>query len=237
MIDVHRGSLIMHTLVLFDIDGTLTRGGPAKVAFHTAMLETFGTAGAIESHDFSGKTDPQIVRELLTEAGLDDAAVDEGLLGLWDRYIQELEARIVDNPMLLLPGVAGLIDALAADPDVALGLVTGNIVRGARVKLGSVGLAERFAVGGYGSDDEGREHLPAIAMERAFEAWGIRFPPESTVIVGDTPRDVECGKHEGTRTVAVATGRIPRERLETTEADAIFDDFSDVGAVIEALLA
>ena len=226
----------MHTLILFDIDGTLTRGGPAKVAFHTAMLETFGTAGAIESHDFSGKTDPQIVRELLRDAGLEDAAVDAGLAGLWDRYIGELEARIRDNPMRLLPGVADLIEALDAEPDVALGLVTGNIIRGARVKLGSVGLAGFFAIGGYGSDHEIREHLPAIALERAFETWGVRFPAASTVIVGDTPRDVECGKHEGTRTVAVATGRIPRERLETTGADAIFDDFSDVASVIQALL-
>ena len=226
----------MHTLVLFDIDGTLVRGGPAKVAFETAMLETYGTAGAVDSFDFSGKTDPQIARELLTDAGLEDAAVDAGLAGLWDRYISELEAHITDNPMTLLPGVAGLIEALDAEPGVALGLVTGNIIRGARVKLGSVGLAGCFTVGGYGSDHEIRERLPAIALERAFEAWGVRFPAESAVIVGDTPRDVECGKHQGTRTVAVATGRIPRERLETTGADAIFDDFSDVASVMEALL-
>ena len=226
----------MHKLVLFDIDGTLVRGGPAKVAFETAMLETYGTAGAVESFDFSGKTDPQIARELLTDAGLEDAAVDAGLAGLWDRYIGELEARITDNPMKLLPGVAGLIEALDAEPGVALGLVTGNIIRGARVKLASVGLAGCFTVGGYGSDHEIRERLPAIALERAFEAWGVRFPAESAVIVGDTPRDVECGKHQGTRTVAVATGRIPRERLETTGADAVLDDFSDVTSVMEALL-
>ena len=161
------------------------------------MLETFGTAGAIESHDFSGKTDPQIVRELLTDAGLEDAAVDAGLAGLWDRYIGELEARIRDNPMRLLPGVADLIEALDAEPDVALGLVTGNIIRGARVKLGSVGLAGFFAIGGYGSDHEIRERLPAIALERAFETWGVRFPAASTVVVGDTHRDVEMRKARG----------------------------------------
>ena len=226
----------MHTLILFDIDGTLVRGTAAKFAFETAMLETYGTAGAVDSYDFSGKTDPQIARELLSAAGLEDAVVEAGFAGLWDRYIGELESRIISNPMRLLPGVQSLIEALDAEPDVALGLVTGNIVRGARAKLGSVELAEYFEVGGYGSDHEVREHLPAIALERAFEAWGVRFPPESAVIVGDTPRDVECGKHEGTRTVAVATGRIPRERLETTGADAVFDDFSDVRSVIEVLL-
>ena len=227
----------MQRLILFDIDGTLVRGGPAKVAFNMAMLETFGTAGPVDSYDFSGKTDPQIARELLSEAGLEDAVVDAGLAELWDRYIEELEARIGDNPMRLLPGVAHLIEALASEPGVALGLVTGNIIRGARLKLGSVGLAECFEVGGYGSDHEVREHLPAIALERAFEAWGVTFPPESTVIVGDTPRDVECGKYAGTRTVAVATGRPRRELLEATGADAVFDDFSDVASVIEVLLA
>jgi phosphoglycolate phosphatase-like HAD superfamily hydrolase len=226
----------MQTLILFDIDGTLVHGGPAKVAFHTAMLETFGTAGAIESHDFSGKTDPQIVRELLTDAGMEDGVVDAGLPALWDRYIGELEARIRDNPMTLLSGVVVLLDALDAEPDVAVGLVTGNIVRGARVKLGSVGLAEHFEVGGYGSDHEIREHLPAFALDRAFEAWGVRFPAGSAVVVGDTPRDVECGKHEGTRTVAVATGRIPRDRLETTGADAVLDDLADLGVAMDALI-
>jgi len=226
----------MHTLILFDIDGTLVRGTAAKIAFETAMVETYGTAGAVDSYDFSGKTDPQIARELLSAAGLEDAAVEAGLAGLWDRYVGELESRIIENPMKLLPGVADLIAALDAEPDVALGLVTGNIIQGARVKLGSVGLAECFEVGGYGSDHAVRDHLPAIALERAFEAWGVRFPPESAVIVGDTPRDVQCGKHEGTRTVAVATGRIPREQLEATGADAVFDDFSDVGSVIEVLL-
>ncbi len=228
--------MTMQTLILFDIDGTLVRGGPAKVAFETAMLQTFGTVGAIASYEFSGKTDPQIVRELLTDAGMEDAVVDAGLPELWDRYVGELEARIGDDPMRLLPGVAKLVDALDAEPGVAIGLVTGNIIRGARVKLGSVGLAERFAVGGYGSDHEVREHLPAIALDRAFEVWGVRFPAESGVIVGDTPRDVECGKHEGMRTVAVATGRIPRERLETTGADAVLDDLSDLASVMDALI-
>ena len=226
----------MHTLVLFDIDGTLVRGGPAKVSFHVAMLETFGTVGAMDSYDFSGKTDPQIVRDLLAAAGLEDTVIDAGLAGLWDRYIGELESRISTNPMRLLPGVAGLIEALDSEPEVALGLVTGNIVRGAQVKLGSVGLDECFEVGGYGSDHEVREHLPAIALERAFEAWGVSFPPESAVIVGDTPRDVECGKHVGTRTVAVATGNFGREQLETTGADTVLDDFSDVASVIEVLM-
>jgi phosphoglycolate phosphatase-like HAD superfamily hydrolase len=224
-------------LILFDIDGTLVRGGPAKDAFHVAMLDVFGTAGSIEDHDFSGKTDPQIARELLLGAGFEDDRIDRGFPALWDLYLAELEHRLQDRPMFTLPGVPELLDVLDEMTDVALGLVTGNIVRGARLKLGSVGLHDRFAVGGYGSDHEGRNHLPRIARERARQAWSVEFAREHTVIVGDTPRDVECGRLEGLRTVAVATGNFDIAALERTGADHTFEDFSQTEHVLNVLLA
>ncbi len=227
----------MQRLILFDIDGTLAEGGPAKGAFHAAMIATFGTAGAIESYSFSGKTDPQIARELLVASGFDDDEIDAGFPGLWEGYVEELERRIVANPMRLLPGVKKLIEALEAEAEVALGLVTGNIARGARLKLGSVGLDGRFHVGGYGSDHEEREFLPGFALSRAAETWGVRFETDCVFVVGDTPRDVQCGKHHGTRTVAVATGHFDEEQLEAAGADVVFEDFSEVPAVLEILLA
>ena len=227
----------MRRLILFDIDGTLAEGGPAKGAFHAAMMATFGTAGAIESYSFSGKTDPQIARELLVASGFDDNEIDAGFPGLWEGYVEELERRIVANPMRLLPGVKKLIEALDAEVEVALGLVTGNIARGARLKLGSVGLDGRFHVGGYGSDHEEREYLPGIALSRAAETWGVRFETDCVFVVGDTPHDVQCGKHHGTRTVAVATGHFDEEQLEAAGADVVFEDFSEVSAVLEILLA
>lgn len=227
----------MKRLVLFDIDGTLVMGGPAKEAFHLAMVETFGTAGAIEVHSFAGKTDPQIARELLTQAGLLDADVDRGLPGLWTRYLAELESRLVARPMVLLDGVTELIGALEATGEVALGLVTGNLAEGARLKLGSVGLIERFRVGGYGSDAEVREHLPAIAMRRAGEVFGRAYSRQDVVVVGDTPRDVACGRHEGTRTLGVATGHYSADALNEAGADRVFEGFSDTAEVLEALLS
>ncbi len=227
----------MRRLILFDIDGTLAEGGPAKGAFHAAMMATFGTAGAIESYSFSGKTDPQIARELLVASGFDDNEIDAGFPGLWKGYAEELERRIVANPMRLLPGVKKLIEALDAEVEVALGLVTGNIARGARLKLGSVGLDGRFHVGGYGSDHEEREYLPGIALSRAAETWGVRFEADCVFVVGDTPRDVQCGKHHGTRTVAVATGHFDEQQLEAAGADVVFEDFSEVPSVLEILLA
>jgi len=223
-------------LLLFDIDGTLVQGGPAKEAFHEAMVGTFGTAGDIEVHSFAGKTDPQIARELLTGAGIDDRTVDVGLPRLWQRYLMELETRLAGRPMVILAGVLDLLRALERTGGTALGLVTGNIADGARLKLGSVGLADHFRVGSYGSDDEARNHLPGIAMQRAREVFGRTFRRRDVVIVGDTPRDVECGKHEGTRTLGVATGHYGLQSLRDAGADHVVGDLSDTESILDALL-
>jgi phosphoglycolate phosphatase-like HAD superfamily hydrolase len=227
----------MRTLVLFDIDGTLVRGGPAKVAFQTAMMHAFGTAGDIRVHDFAGKTDPQIARELLTGVGLSPEQIDEGFPRLWPRYTEELEARLQALPMERLAGVEELLDALEAAGDVALGLLTGNIARGARLKLDSVGIGERFSIGSYGSDHEVREHLPAIALERASLHHGVAFEKDRVFVIGDTPRDVACGLHEGVRTVGVATGRYDTAALTLAGAHRSFPDLRATEDVLAYLLA
>jgi phosphoglycolate phosphatase-like HAD superfamily hydrolase len=226
----------MDQLVLFDIDGTLTRGGPAKSAYALAMEQVFGTAGRIETHDFSGKTDPQIARELLLDVGWDDSEIDNGLPALWVAYLRELRRRLRETPMTVLPGVRALLEDLHAREGIALGLLTGNIVDGARLKLGSVGLMDYFEIGGYGSDSEVREDLTAIAIGRASRNWGVDFAPEAVVVIGDTPRDVACGKHGGTRTVAVATGRFDTEALAATEPDQVLPDFGDLPGTLGAIL-
>lgn len=227
----------MNHLVLFDIDGTLVAGGPAKDAFHLALLETFGTAGDIGGHDFSGKTDPQIARELLEGAGVAPKVVDEGLPALFRAYLRELEARLPDDPVTVLPGVPRLLDALAAAGDVALGLLTGNIAGGADLKLGSARLRERFRVGSFGSDAEVRDDLPPVALERAREHWAVEFDTERVWIVGDTPRDVGCARAHGLRALAVATGRFEAAALRATGADRVVDDLGDTGAIVELLRA
>lgn len=227
----------MRTLILFDIDGTLLTGGPAKGAFRDALLEIYGTTGPIDDWEFSGKTDPQIARELLVQAGLDDKAIDEGLPALWEVYLGELEERIKTDPTRSLPGVHRLLDELDRTADAAMGLLTGNVSRGAQLKLGAVGLAQRFTVGAFGSDHEVRNELPAIAVERAARAWNVAFEPDHVVVVGDTARDVECGRYWGARTMGVATGRFGPEVLTEAGADVVLEDLNDTDQVLDLLLA
>ncbi len=223
-------------LILFDIDGTLTTGGPARSAFRLALEEVYGTAGPIANHDFSGKTDPLIMRELLTAAGHDTRQIETGLPRFWARYVTGLEARIDGDPVTVLPGVHELIAALTAREDAYLALVTGNVEDGARLKLRSAGLWRHFPVGAFGSDHELRNELPPVAIERASAHWGRAFRGSDAVVLGDTPRDVECGKAVGAATVAVATGHVSAARLRGTGADRVLEDLSDTGAVVEALL-
>jgi len=227
----------MRRLVLFDIDGTLVTGGPAKDAFVQALVETYGTSGAVEQVSFAGKTDPQIARELLARAGMGREEIDQGLPELWRRYLGYLEAGLGERPMTVLPGVRTLLEALAAleREGVGLGLLTGNIAGGAALKLGSAGLWGHFGVGGYGSDHEERDELPAIALERARVHWGVEMRPHDTIIVGDTPRDVGCGRAGGTRTLAVATGTYAADELAAADPDHLVEDFSDTDRVVSIL--
>ena len=225
----------MRRLILFDIDGTLVSGGPAKTAFVTAMAETYGTAGDPDRVSFAGKTDPQIARELLSGAGLDRSAIDEGMPELWERYLGHLEPALGSQPVRVLPGVRALLDGLAALDGIALGLVTGNIAGGAKLKLGSAGLWGHFGIGGYGSDHEERDELPGIALGRARAHWGPSLGPEHAIVVGDTPRDVACGRAGRMRTLAVATGQFSTQDLQAAGADHVLADFSATEQVVALL--
>lgn len=204
--------------------------------FELAMESVFGTAGAIDGHDFSGKTDPQIARELLGAEGIRQEDVEAGFPALWEAYLGGLREKLPGMPMTVIPGVKALLERLADMEEVALGLLTGNIREGARLKLGSAGLLDYFPIGGFGSDSEVREDLPAVAMERAARRWGVAFDPQAVVVIGDTPRDVACGKFGGTRTVAVATGRFDETSLAETGADHVLRDLTDLEATLEALV-
>ncbi len=230
-------------LILFDIDGTiLLTDGAGRRAIHRALLEEMGTAGPIDTYRFDGKTDPQIVRELLAHAGHPDAARAERVQAVCDRYLGFLETELgrPAQRTRLMTGVRELLDALAereAARHALVGLLTGNVERGAALKLRSAGIAPgRFALGAYGSDAAHRPELPDIARRRAEALLGAPLSGRDVVIIGDTPDDVACARPIAARTVAVATGQYDPAALRAAGATHVFGDLSDTRAVLDALL-
>jgi phosphoglycolate phosphatase-like HAD superfamily hydrolase len=224
-------------LFLFDIDGTLvTARGAGRAAIGRALASTYGVTGPIETYDFRGKTDQRIVRDLMRDAGLGDARITAGLAACFASYVAELELVLGDGRRVtVLPGVGELVRALSARDDAVVGLLTGNIEDGARVKLRPTGLWDLFRVGAFGSDDVDRRRLPAIARDRALRLTGRHFAFEEVTIIGDTPLDVDCARACGAVAVAVATGFHPAEDLKACAPDLFFSDFADVPATLAAL--
>lgn len=226
-------------VALFDIDGTLlwTRGAGRR-AMERAFLAHVGSRGSPE-HRYDGKTDRQIVRETLRHEGFDDADIDARMEAVLASYLVELAVELdrADHGVELLPGVREVLDALEARDDVVLGLLTGNLVRGAEQKLRVVGIDfARFAVGAYGTDGEGRHDLPAIARDRASAHVGRAVSGASCVIIGDTPSDVACGRGIGARAIAVATGHYDVDALRACDPYAVFPDLTDTAAIVRAIV-
>jgi phosphoglycolate phosphatase len=226
-------------VVLFDLDGTLlSSGGAGRRAIQRALMETFATAGP-NDHWFDGKTDPQIVRELMQRAGVDGAVVESRMEALLARYVECLHEDLAmpDHGAHALRGAAELLDALDERDDVTLGLLTGNVEAGAHAKLGAVGIdPARFRVGAFGSDHALRPELPAIAQRRAREILRRDVRGDEMIVIGDTPADLTCGLSIGARAVGVATGRYSVEQLGAYEALAVFEDLSDTPAIVAALV-
>jgi len=230
------------TVLLFDIDGTLiTTGGAGKRAVRRA-LEAWGdrvklspTPGAGQ-FSYAGMTDRAIVRRGLLEAGGSptEALIDE----LVDSYLDALALEVARSPedaYRVLPGVERVLDACAERDGVALGLGTGNVARGARLKLEHVGLASRFAFGGYGCDAEDRAELVRAGAVRGAALLGRPLEACRVVVIGDTHRDIAAATAIGADCVAVATGPEPLADLRKLEPTFAFADLTD-DAVVAAIL-
>jgi phosphoglycolate phosphatase-like HAD superfamily hydrolase len=225
-------------LVLFDVDGTLvTARGAGRAAFNKALVEVFGTVGPAEaSFDFRGRTDLSILHALMGAAGFGADVIAARTAACFAAYVRELADVIGDGRRVqILPGVPELVRTLAVRDDVVVGLLTGNVEEGARIKLGPTGLWPLFRVGAYGSDHADRRLLPAIARERAGALLGHAFPFDRVVIVGDTPLDVDCARACGARAVAVATGFYPYGELADCRPDLLLEDLGDVARVVHQL--
>lgn len=227
-------------LLLFDIDGTLIRGrGAGRRSLGLAFAEVYAVAdidAAMDRVEFNGRTDPQIIRDVARAAGLEPTEYEPRLGELTAAYLRHLETLAGEaggaHPC---PGVPELLEALEPRPDVVLGLLTGNIEAGARIKLDPFDLNRFFQDGGYGSDAEERPAIAAIARRKFEQRLARTFEPERVVVIGDTVHDVTCGQANGFRTIAVGTGGVAEERLRAVGPDVYLPDFGDVAAVLRRL--
>jgi phosphoglycolate phosphatase-like HAD superfamily hydrolase len=226
-------------LLLFDIDGTLVNAhGAGREAVEAAFQDVTGHAIDSGGIGFSGKTDPQIARELLTENGVAPGDEHAAVAGrVLDRYADRLADVSLEGRVEALPGTQALLERLAARGDAVLALLTGNIEPTARLKLRAAGLDRFFPAGGaFGSDDADRDRLVPVATRQVKAHTGHAFSGADVVVIGDTPRDVACGTAHGARTVGVCTGRYARADLEEAGADYVFGDLTNAEHIAGALL-
>jgi phosphoglycolate phosphatase-like HAD superfamily hydrolase len=219
----------VNTLLLWDIDGTLvTSGGAGMRALQVALLAVFGIDGRLDDIDFAGRTDRRIIRQIFGKFGV--PATEENFARYLEGYVTALPAQLADRGVHLLPGVRTALDSAVARGDLALGLLTGNLRRGAQTKLGYHGLWRYFPFGAFADDSENRNDLGPHALRRARAHHGIDFAIDRVWVIGDTPHDVVCGQAFGARTLAVATGRYTTEDLLAAHPDAVFADLGDTAA-------
>lgn len=229
------------TLVLFDIDGTLVdTGGAGRRGLEASFRSVFGlddVSGSAARVRFDGKTDPAIIADIAREAGVPAPEVEARYADLQDAYLQALRKELAaPNPRRrVMPGVRPLLDRLAARPDVFLGLVTGNVEEGARVKLDAFGLNRYFADGGFSSDHPERSEIARIAHQRFSRRAGFRFPVDRVMVIGDTELDVVCARANGFRAIAVESGWVTRDRLLAAGPDTLLADLTDAAAVLAAM--
>ena len=206
-------------LILFDIDGTLVdTGGAGMGALNEAALEVFGDEGP--PLDLAGSTDSGIVRGLFEHFGLShDAQLEEKFYQI---YLPKMERNLRDDRFggRILAGVPELLASLE-DQGHTLGLMTGNIARGANVKTAHYGLAGHFGFGSYGDDHWDRNKLGPIALARAEAAKGTTFTPDEIFVIGDTPKDVACAHAFDAKCIAVASGAFTEAQLEQCGADRV----------------
>ena len=227
-------------LLLFDIDGTLLlRAFDAhRKALDAALSSVYGLR-ELRSAQISaaGRTDLEIARAILLTNDVSADRIDDRLDEFRDAAADEY-ARLCEPDLSarVAPGIAKLVESLSGRDDVRLSLVTGNLEPIARLKLARAGIGRHFPAGqgGFGSDDEDRAALPAIARRRAGEN-GAPYPRERTLVIGDTPRDIACAHADGVRCLAVATGPFSVEEL--TDADAVARDAHELGELLERELA
>jgi phosphoglycolate phosphatase len=220
----------MVRLVLFDIDGTLIQsGGAGEVAFGRVCEVEFGVPNGTAGLNFAGRTDPSIVREFFQQYEIE--ASPTNFQRFFDCYVFHLDHLLGQLNGRVLPGVHEMIrDMNSLDQTPLIGLLTGNIRLGAQIKLGYYQLWEQFRMGAFGDDHEDRNQVAAIAKERGARMLEKHLSGDQVVVIGDTPRDIECAQAIGARCLAVATGKFTTRELQDHSPTWAVDTLAELTA-------
>ncbi len=225
------------TVLLFDVDGTLvTTCGAGRRAIERAFELRHGTKDVL-SFSFGGMTDKAIVRNALTTLGRSFASEDEletEMEATLAFYLGVLTDEVAHSRIRIHEGMQRAMDMADARKDVALGLGTGNIRKGAEIKLGCVGIYHRFTFGGFGDDSIDRPTLLAAGARRGATKLSLPVEECRIVVIGDTPKDVAAAKDIGAYSIAVATGMHDLAELKACGPTAVFANLADRDA--EAVL-
>lgn len=224
-------------LFLFDIDGTLLQGSTQvhRDAFRHAFETVYGLALSLDGISAAGRTDRWLLAEPLRRAGMDATSIRARMGPAFAVMQDYVETHLGDLRDKVLPGVPDVLAGLHQQ-GALLGLLTGNLSRIALAKMRHAGLAEYFDTGGFGEESEVRAHLVPVAMAHASQRATAPVPAGRTVVIGDTPLDIEAGAEHGTRTAGVATGPFDEEVLRRTGADLVLPSLADASAAVSALL-
>jgi phosphoglycolate phosphatase len=224
-----------HTLVLWDIDGTLiSSSGAGFRAMERAFEQQFRIKCDLSNIAWAGRTDTWITSEILRY--YDQPVTPENIQIYLQAYLTQLPIELANGQQGgVLPGVLEILETLHQHDGVAQGLLTGNQKRGAESKLTHYRVWDYFKFGAYADDSSRRNDLGPYALRRAKELHGVDFAPERTFIIGDTPHDIECGKVIGAKTIAVATGHHTHDELAIHKPTMLLTDLSDTGAFLKAV--
>lgn len=223
----------MH-ICLFDIDGTLlSSGGAGKAAMEEALPSAFGVNVMRHQVPFSGRTDRAIARDLFRAHGVEDS--QENWQQFLGAYLQLLPDCLSRHNGRVLPGIAALLEHLAGRTGAVVGLLTGNVRDGARLKLAHYGLYEHFAFGGFGDHHLERNDVAREALAAARNHVTGTIDLDRFWIIGDTPLDVRCARAIGARVAAVATGWHSTAELALEQPDLVLADLSDPAPLLALL--
>ena len=227
-------TITLQRILLFDIDGTLLEpAGLGRLCFQRALEDVLGFPISTDHVEMAGRTDWQILNDLLAHAGFNENQIETNRDAIFDALTRHIEITAPTSKMHPLPGVLTLMDILARDEQFILGLVTGNSQGIVAHKLRAVGIDPGlFRMGAFGDEHHDRNNLPALALYRLSQMIGNQIPPENALVIGDTPHDITCAHHTGLKVLSVATGSFKIEELEKYKPDYLLEDLSGTENVL-----